>query len=367
LLGAGEERKVSAEAPSAALEDLAAIHGARVLLAEDNDLNQQVAIELLVDAGMVVDLAENGQVAVNMARAGNYDIVLMDMQMPEMDGVEATRILRGQPELASLPIVAMTANAMSGDRDRCLQVGMNDFVAKPIEPDDLWRALRKWVKPTVAKPPARAVAAPAPAAEDDPLPDAVEGLDMAAGLRRVLGKKGRYLTMLRGFVAGQANAPAQIRAALAGGDAGTAERLAHTLKGLAGNIGAGELQQAAAGVEQALRTGSPAQEPLAQLEARLSRQIAAISAALPAEVETPAAAQVDPALRDRVCSQLAGLLANDDARVEKLLSEHAALLAAALPSHYRKLEEAAKQYDYEQALAVLNEATRGFIQEKEPP
>jgi two-component system, sensor histidine kinase and response regulator len=361
-----EERRVGADTPSAALEDLAAIRGARVLLAEDNELNQQVATELLVDAGLVVDLAENGRIALAMAQERRYDVVLMDMQMPEMDGVEATLALRALPALAGLPILAMTANAMSEDRARCLEAGMNDFVAKPIEPDELWRALRKWIHPTGAASSSPSAATPA-AHEEIALPESIAGLDVAAGLRRVLGKKARYLNMLRSFTASQAGIPAQIRAALAGGDAGTAERLAHTLKGLAGNIGAGELQQAAADAEQALRNGSPAQEPLAELEARLSRQIATISAALPAEVETQAVAQVDPALRDRVCSQLAGLLANDDARVEKLLVEHAALLAAALPRHYRKLEEAAKQYDYEQALAVLSEATQGFIQEKEPP
>ena len=114
---------------------------------EDNDLNQEVATELLRDAGFVVDLAENGQIALDKIRAADYDIVLMDMQMPVMDGVTATGEIRKDARFKDLPVVAMTANAMQGDRDRCLAAGMNDHVAKPIEPENLWKALLKWIKP----------------------------------------------------------------------------------------------------------------------------------------------------------------------------------------------------------------------------
>ncbi len=134
--------------PVNGLIDLA---GARILLVEDNDLNQEVAIELLTDAGFVVDLAADGAKALEMVNAqahqGGYSIVLMDMQMPVMDGITATREMRKLPQHANLPIVAMTANAMSGDRDRCLEAGMNDHLAKPIDPEELWAKLRRWIKP----------------------------------------------------------------------------------------------------------------------------------------------------------------------------------------------------------------------------
>ena len=135
------------ERPDSSLDALLPIRGARVLLAEDNEVNQMVACELLTEVGLLVDVADNGQIAVDMAVSGQYDIVLMDMQMPVMDGLEATQALRRQPALALLPIVAMTANVLEADRQRCSDAGMNDFVAKPIEPDELFRVLLKWITP----------------------------------------------------------------------------------------------------------------------------------------------------------------------------------------------------------------------------
>ena len=117
-----------------------------MLLVEDNEINQEVAIGLLEDAAIQVDLAENGEIAVRMSKENDYDAVLMDMQMPVMDGVEATRVIRSDPSLQSLPIIAMTANAMAADRDKCLKAGMNDHVAKPIDPDELFTVLLRWIK-----------------------------------------------------------------------------------------------------------------------------------------------------------------------------------------------------------------------------
>ena len=126
--------------------DIARTRGTRVLLVEDNEINQEVAIGLLEDAAIQVDLAENGEIAVRMSKENDYDAVLMDMQMPVMDGVEATRVIRSDPSLQSLPIIAMTANAMAADRDKCLKAGMNDHVAKPIDPDELFTVLLRWIK-----------------------------------------------------------------------------------------------------------------------------------------------------------------------------------------------------------------------------
>ena len=134
-----------------ALDALRPVFGARVLLVEDNVMNQQVATELLHMAGLVVEVADNGQIAVERivqsASSLAYDVVLMDMQMPVMDGVTATRLVRASARFKDLPILAMTANAMQVDRDRCKAAGMDDFVAKPIEPGDLWRTLARWIRP----------------------------------------------------------------------------------------------------------------------------------------------------------------------------------------------------------------------------
>jgi two-component system, sensor histidine kinase and response regulator len=126
--------------------DTVRTRGTRVLLVEDNEINQEVAIGQLEDAEIAVDLAENGEIAVRMVQNKDYDLVLMDMQMPVMDGIEATRVIRADPRFNSLPIIAMTANAMAADRDRCLEAGMNDHIAKPIDPEQLFRVLLRWTE-----------------------------------------------------------------------------------------------------------------------------------------------------------------------------------------------------------------------------
>jgi two-component system sensor histidine kinase/response regulator len=144
------EAKAVGVAPTATRSVLEAIQGARVLLVEDNDINQIVASEILTDEGLVVDIAADGRIALEMVQAQHYDIVLMDMQMPVMGGVEATIEIRKLGRFDALPIVAMTANAMEQDRQRCLAAGMNDFVSKPFEPEELWRVLLRWTRRPVA-------------------------------------------------------------------------------------------------------------------------------------------------------------------------------------------------------------------------
>jgi len=140
------DSEISGDFVTAASLDTARTRGVRVVLVEDNEINQEVAIGQLEDAEIAVDLAENGEIAVRMVRNKDYDLVLMDMQMPVMDGVEATRVIRADPRFNSLPIIAMTANAMAADRDRCLEAGMNDHIAKPIDPEQLFRVLLRWTE-----------------------------------------------------------------------------------------------------------------------------------------------------------------------------------------------------------------------------
>ncbi|MES2999735.1 MAG: response regulator [Pseudomonadota bacterium] len=241
---------------------LAAVRGARVLLVEDNDINQQVARELLQDAGLIVDVADNGQVALDMVRTADYDLVFMDMQMPVMDGITATREIRKLRRLAGLPIVAMTANAMEQDRRRCLDAGMNDYLVKPIDPQRMSEILRRWARPgrTGAKTTC-AIAVPAAtpiAAGPGGLPVQIEGLDTSLGLSRMLGRKPLYLAMLRRFVVGQEHVVRDIRDAHARGDAGKAERLAHTTKGVSGTVGATLVEERAHALEAAFRSGADA-------------------------------------------------------------------------------------------------------------
>jgi HPt (histidine-containing phosphotransfer) domain-containing protein len=249
----------------------------------------------------------------------------------------------------------MTANAMEEDRRRCLEAGMNDHVGKPIEPSELWTMLLKWV-------PARAPtegAPPPPVAAEAALPVGIEGLDIDTGLRRVLGKRPLYLSMLHKFVAGQRDTIAELRAALAAGDTGTAERIAHTTKGVAGNIGAAGVQSAAERVERALREKLGETEVARQVDALsppLSALVAALEAGLAASAPTLAAANVDPAQVASLRSRLLELLAEDDADAGELLAEHAEVLRAALPRHYADIDRAIRAFDFQGAHALLSQA-----------
>ena len=361
------------------LQDLAALRGARVLLVEDNDLNQQVARELLQDAGVIVEIAENGQIAVDKVAGATepWDIVFMDMQMPVMDGVTATLEIRKTVPGVQLPIVAMTANAMQQDRERCLAAGMQDFVTKPIEPEELWQALLKWVPPREQARSTHAVGgqglAPPRRTQDQgdeaasaelPLPTHIEGLDVTTGLRRVLGQRPRYLGMLRMFVTGQRDTIQQLRAALEADDRNTAERLAHTTKGVCGNIGAEKAQALAGELEQAVKAGADA-ALLHTLNDALRQTLVPLVLALDAwlppghgamTTTAPASAVVDEADLERVFDQLRALCQDMDSEAEELLEREAVLLSSAFPSHFQALTNAVRAFDFEAALVELDAA-----------
>lgn len=362
LGGQTEEKRTSAREVSVVIEDLATIKGARILLAEDNDLNQEVAVGLLQDAGFKVDIANNGQETLEMLPKKPYDIILMDMQMPVMDGVTATLEIRKDERYQDLPIVAMTANAMEQDKQKCLEAGMNDHVGKPIEPDDLFRALLKWIKPRQAKP--RKNSTKKPAASQPSLADAwlppITGLDVELGLRRVLGKRPLYLSMLRKYVANQKGLPDELRSALGAGDFIAAERLAHTAKGVNGNIGATELQMMAAEIEKLIRQKtetSAIEEKLTVFAAAQKALVDALQQALPQEEQpdTPTSA-LDLAKATEVVQMLAGLLAEDDSEASDVLENNLDLLRFALGvESFSKVDGAIKQFDFEKALSHLKQ------------
>jgi two-component system sensor histidine kinase/response regulator len=239
-----------------AKEEQGKLRGARVLLAEDNEINQQVAQEMLEKAGLVVGIANNGVEAVQRVKAEVYDAVLMDIQMPVMGGFEATEEIRKDGRFKDLPIIAMTAHAMAGDREKSLAAGMNDHVTKPIDPDELFSALLRWIKPGErGVPQAESRRAIPEEKEEDLLLPELPGVSVASGLERVGGNKRLYAKLLSKFRDSQQKAVAEIRAALHSGDRETAGRLAHTVKGVSGNLGAETLYRAAADLEKAIKEG----------------------------------------------------------------------------------------------------------------
>ncbi|MDR2839297.1 MAG: PAS domain S-box protein [Azonexus sp.] len=270
----GSARPSAADADLAAGE-LEAVRGARILLVEDNLLNQEVAHTILSDEGFHVDIANDGKEAIAMLEQSPYDLVLMDMQMPVMDGITATRLLRQDERYDRLPIIAMTANAMEVDRRRCLEAGMNAHVAKPINPDELWATLRRWIRLAAREenpPPAQAqLPAPPQPPQSQPQPQGenpgaptvppIEGLNVEEGLNRVMGKQKLYISILHKFADSQAANLDKLQQAMEAGRLAETERLAHTFNGVCGNIGANAaLCELTVQLETAARTAAPLEE-----------------------------------------------------------------------------------------------------------
>jgi two-component system, sensor histidine kinase and response regulator len=233
-------------------EHLNKIRGASILLVEDNEINQQVAIELLEKEDFVVSVANNGKEACEAVVNWDYDVVLMDLQMPEMNGYEATHEIRKNPKFKDLPIIAMTAHAMAGDRERSLEAGMNDHVTKPIDPDQLFITLVKWIKPGEREfVPMDDEEIEEAVAEE--LPPELPGIDLETGLRRVAGNKKLYRKLLLSFRANYSQVAEEIKQALDKDDQERAQRLAHTVKGVSGNIAANDVFTSAEAMDSALK------------------------------------------------------------------------------------------------------------------
>lgn len=320
LVSAFADGDDQASAVASATAEGISLTGLRILLVEDNDINQQIAVELLEGVGAKVDVVNNGREAVDTLLGGPipppYDVVLMDLQMPILDGHQATTKIRSDPRFTALPIYAMTAHATLEERNFCLANGMNGHIAKPLDPALLFDTLSALARPTpeTFTPGIGAAPEPAAAAPSDFSP--VEGLDSADGLRRVGGNTKLYVKLLRQFASEQAGAVGEIRAALAANDVESATRLAHTLKGVAGNLGAGGVQDAATAVETLLRgrsTADATNTALAKLAAVLDPFLARLQAALAMNTTGAASAPaVAPEKTRAVAAKLSKLLADFD-------------------------------------------------------
>ncbi len=249
----------------------AQLAGARVLLVEDNEINQELALELLANAGVKADVANNGKEALERLATTDYDGVLMDIQMPVMDGYIATREIRKRPQWQDLPVIAMTANAMVGDREKAAAAGMNDHIAKPLNVADMFATMARWITP--AKPQAIQQDATTNAADTV---EPIAGIDTVAGLATCAGNAGLYRKLLLQFRASQGDFERTFRAARIGTDDAAPMRLAHTLKGIAASIGAADVAAAAA----ALETACNQQEAAEAIEGRLAQLLTALAPVL---------------------------------------------------------------------------------------
>ena len=245
-------------------QNIRQLAGSEILLVEDNKINQQVATEILQQAGISVTIAENGEEGAELAAKNRYSAVLMDIQMPVMDGYTATRKIRemqnsSPPQAPQAPIIAMTAHAVSGERDKCLAAGMDDYVSKPIDPDFLYSALLKWVTPgtgesgTSASGETSNMAAPAPEASRMA---PIAGFDVDSGLKRVGGNEKLYQTLLLDFHDRYSGTPEKVKKYLSEGAHSEARALVHEIRGVAGNLSADKLYQAAKLMEAAIEARS---------------------------------------------------------------------------------------------------------------
>jgi len=338
-----------------------ALRGLRVLLAEDNDINREIAIELLTDAGLEVDVAENGRIACErVAAAGaHYAGVLMDVQMPEMDGIEATVSIRRSWPADRLPIIAMTAHAYETERQRCFDAGMNDHIAKPVDPALLVRTLDLWLKPGRAAPPASANAVVEAASPIDDLPDALPPFDIAAGLIRVNGKRSLLRKLIVGFGESFANSADDLRGYIATGALVEARRLAHTLKGTAGSLELAEVSRIAAEIETLIANDTlddldPLIDRLGEGLALATAAAASLSPAVP--VGAPQAGVADSAAIELATAELRDLVKRRSMGARAGF-ERFAQAAGMTPEVARghPLKAALDALDYERAARLLDD------------
>lgn len=348
--------------------------GARLLLAEDNPINREVALELLHGVGLSVDTAENGRIALEKIRNNTYDLVLMDVQMPDMDGLAVTKAIRSQPDYAPLPILAMTANAFDEDRHRCLAAGMDDFVAKPVIPEALYTTLLRWLSRTDRScPPADSPIRPvAPISDITPTPPpdvpkqrlTIPGLEAAPSLAAVRGDMAKYRRLLQMFADSHSGDMKRVQELLADGNTEQAQRLTHDLKGVAATLGARRVAELVSRLDTSLRRGAGFDECMElarlcdQALAPLVRDILNLPEAGLAPIALPGS-HIDPKRSKQILSELEILLVEDNALANRLARESAELLRAQLGSRYADFTRQIDLFDYESALATLREMTSG--------
>jgi CheY-like chemotaxis protein len=338
-------------------EAMRKLRGARLLLVEDNEMNQELAMELLGNVGIEVVLATNGQEALDvLAEDARFDGVLMDCQMPVMDGYTATRQIRRNPSWATLPIIAMTANVLAGEREKVLAVGMCDHIGKPLNVNAMFDTLARWIVPANPAGPAPDMRTkPMSQAPPDMLPD-LPGIDTNAGLATTMNNPSLYRKLLAKFRDSQGNFAEAFELARQDPDSTAAARTAHTLRGTAGNIGAKEVQRAAAQLEYACRDKAPHDEidrlltvTLDALQPVIDRLTTLAADAVPAD-----AVKIDKGQLQPLIEGLLALLKNDDLAAGDAVEELvAATKGTPLAEEVRKVALSVASFDVDAAIEAL--------------
>jgi len=354
------------------------LRGSRILLVEDNEINSEVASEILSDGGLVVELAENGRIACEMVLESgrSYDAVLMDVQMPEMDGIEATKRIRQVIPSDKLPIIAMTAHAYEQERQNCFRAGMNDHVAKPVDPATLMHALERWLKPRKADSEttaATSAAAPAPAEPPADLPAELPPFDLETALVRVNGKTALLRKLIVSFGTNYRGFVPTLRAELDAGALDDARRLAHSLKGVSASLELRKVSEASRQLEDAIahRELTNVDDLIERLDAVLQPALAAARTLSPNE-ETPVAApaaSLDAAARDeaaKLVEELRQQLSKRSMRARKTFEAlEARLQGTPEAQHLTEIRDPISRLDFSNALAGLDAIERHFVDTRE--
>jgi len=339
-----EEKKMEADADSALFS------GTRVLLVEDNEINRELLLEVLQRAGIESTLAIDGEEALAVLERESFDAVLMDIQMPTMDGYATTRALRQRQSLVDLPVIAMTANARSGDRERCLEAGMNDYISKPIDVDRMFEVLQRWIRPGSSDVYYASSRPPAVIAE-------IEGLDMGTGLVRFQNDRVRYYRVLLNFSESAVDFVERFRAAWKAPDRREAARLVHDLKGVAGNIGARDLHAAIHSLERVCRENGvedAVEKSLDKVGALLRDLFVALQRFDWPEPAVPEPERSDPQLLGAQFEELYRLLLDDDTSAVDLLAPlHQQMSDELSIARLEQLSKLVREYDYGSAAEVL--------------
>ncbi len=354
--------RIAAKGPEDSLEGLKEIRGAQILLAEDNEINQQIATEILQNAGMTVTVAENGERAVKMLdkeREPPFDLVFMDIQMPVMDGFAATAAVRALDGRAGdIPVVAMTAHAIVGDREKCFAAGMNDYVSKPIDLNEVLRVLVKWIPPGRRRGAERGTP-PETKANAPDLPEALPGIDVAGGLLRIGGNRNLYVKLINSFGEKFRGATEEIEEALSAEDFETAARLAHTVSGVAGNLGAETLLSSAREIEAGAHDRDEGlAEALTRFDAALAEVLVSAASLTPeGEGSGKVAGDGGPVDMDRMgerLSELNELLEDGDGNSIELLKEiRADLSGPEWVEDLGRMEAFTNEFEFEEAQEIL--------------
>jgi len=339
------------------------LRGIRILVAEDNPTNQEIALAILEGAGIVVEIANNGKKAVEALQRSRFDAVLMDIQMPEMDGYEATKIIRKDSRLKSLPIIAMTAHAMKGDEEKCLEAGMDGYVSKPISQDRLfhtiWKSMEHEKKVPYYKEPEAPKDRDITVAQTEDLPERLPGINIQDALGALNIEKAVFKHILIGFLKNNKESANKIRDTFDKKNWELLVQLAHSLKGSAGSIGADELYKAAQELETAGREGAPTSALIDRVETALNQVLESLQMLADTSKTEPLPGKergvgpgVDPAQVIPVLKQLAGAL--DLAEPEEI-KKHMEIIKKYLDiSILGNLEDQVNDYEYDRALETIN-------------